>query len=402
MKKLKKPAKTEETHEDSEDTLTSIDFDDEEMPPTALRGKSLKDVMALINKKFGERTLYTLGQKPDLPRLPTGVHAVDYIIGGGFPVTQSSGLHGGYSGGKTTLALNTIAVAQVLCMRCYRPEKYCVCSEKALLKTAAVANVEGTLDKLWARKIGVNVDDLIVIEASGIEEYIDITYEVLQAEEIGFCLFDSVGAAISKAELENAADASNMGKAANIITKLAKKFKQALINENKAGHQLTMLYINQKRMNLKQMFGNPESIGGGEAIKHEQSLLLRCGNLSLQDKEKQYKAKDKSGERDTATKHNVSVTRTKVYTLGAKAEYLRSVDYIHPDLGRLDGKPIDYKFLVAQAREAGILGDDPKKYVFMDREYKTLLELTRQLHSDFQDKLFMSMMIVEKAKADRL
>lgn len=386
---------TEPSDDVVEEFLDSDDFD--ELPKGA---KSIKDVMAVINKKFGERTMYSLGNKADLPRLPTGVHAVDYITAGGLPITQSSGFHGGFSGGKTTLALNTIQVAQNLCFRCYRPAKYCVCSEPPLKQIAVVANVEGTLDKVWAKTIGVDVDSLVVLEASGIEEYIDISRMVLASDEVGLFLFDSVGAAISKAEFDNAADASNMGKAAFIITKMAKTFKQILIDENKRGHLISFLYINQRRLDLKKSFGNPESLGGGEAIKHEQSLLIRCGNLTLADTEKVYKSKNDI-QRDTATKHSAGITRTKVYTLGKAANYVRSVDYHHPELGNVSGKIMDFKFLVQQAKASGLLGDDPKKYVFMDKEYKTQVELMKQLNTDFQDKLFLSMMIVEHEKQAR-
>lgn len=402
IKKVSTEVSDQTPEENSKDDILESDIEIDDLPEEMPKGKSLKDTMKIINKKFGDKTMITLKEIPDFPRLPSGVHAVDYTIGGGFPITHSSCLYGGFSGGKTTLALSTLAVSQVLCMRCYRPSKYCSCSTSPFLTDAAIANVEGTLDNTWAKTIGVDTDRVYPIQAESAEMYIDILDQVLQSDDCGLLVFDSIGALVSIAEMDKAAEASNMGVSAKIITKLVKRVKQRLINETKRGHQVSVLYINQKRVDLTVKFGSNESMAGGMSFFHEQSITLRNGKVSFNDPEKKvYKSKVDT-DRDPATKHSIIVHKAKVYTLGASCQYVRSVDYKHPTIGDTSGKVMDFKFLIEQARSTGILGDDPKKLTFMDKDYKTQIELMQQLNKDPQDKLFMSMMIVEKAKQDRL
>ena len=92
---------------------------DEVTPKT--KGVSVNDILKTINSKYGERTMLSLKEKPDFPRIPTGVFPVDFMIGGGIPVSHGSCFMGGYSGGKTTTGLNTVACFQKMCMSCYRP-----------------------------------------------------------------------------------------------------------------------------------------------------------------------------------------------------------------------------------------------------------------------------------------
>lgn len=403
---LRRVVKKQEVPEDDTDEQKIInelsDMDDiEDLPKGKPKGKTLSAIMVAINTKFGSKTIVSLRDKPDFPRIPTGVHNVDYILGGGIPISQSSCFFGGFSGGKTTLALNTVAVVQNLCMNCYKPYNYCTCSQAPLIQEVAWLNPEGTLDKVWAATNNVDIDKLMVAEADSAEGYVDVAIAILEADTCGLVCLDSVGALMPLAILDASAEQQSRGIEAKLITKLVKKTKQALITQAKEGHRISFLNINQKRLDLKVKFGNPETTTGGEAFKHEQSIMLRCGKLTLQEGDKSYKG-SKEGDRDVATKHTVSVNKAKVYTLGASTTYVRSLDFIHPEWGNTAGKIMDYKFLVGRAREIGVLGDDPKNLIFMDTKYKTQKELILHLVNNYQAKLMLSILVVEEAKRQRV
>lgn len=379
----------------SEEILSDLPEDTE--APQKVTRLSLDKVIATLNTQYKSNTIIPLGEKPEFVRIPTGVYSVDHITGGGIPVQHSSCYFGGFSGGKTSLALGTAAVAQNLCFRCFLPTNYCTCSESPLQKAVIWLNPEGTLDKVWAITNGVDVDKLYLADADSAEQFVDIAVTSLGAYDCGLVVLDSVGSLMPLAILEADAEQQSMGIEAKLITKLVKKVKQALITQGKEEHAVAFLNINQKRLDLKVKFGSNETTTGGEAFKHEQSLMLRCAKHTLQDAEKAYKSK-KDDERDVATKHTVSIFKSKVYTMGASTTYLRSVDFKHPEWGNMAGQIMDFKFLVSKAKELGVLGDDPKVLSFMGTKYKTQKELIMELVQNYQAKLMLSMLTVHAAK----
>lgn len=390
-----------ESDHSTEKIIDDLIDDDEEEVPKGSR-KTLSEVRAAINKKYGSGTMIVLKDKPDFVRIPTGVHGVDYITGGGIPVGQSSAYAGGFSGGKTTLALNTVASFQNICHRCYLPLRYCLCSTPSTVQDVSWLNIEGTIDPVWAKTVGADIEKVELIEAGNGEEYTDIGMELLRVESLGLMVVDSIGSLMALAEMDNSAESSNMGISARLITKLTKKFKQATVDEGRDGHRVTILYINQKRTDLKVTYGSNETTPGGEAWKHDMSILLRCAKQSLTDADKAYQASKSSGDRNTATRHAVSITKAKVYTLGASAYYTRSVDASHKEWGPAHGKVMDYGALVKKAVASGVLGDDPKNLNFMDTKFKTQKELILHIFNDFQAKLMLSHLIIEADKKERM
>ena len=388
-----------EPSEERAEIVSQLISDLPDLPETeqVVKGVSLEKILKAINTKYGDNTVITLRDKPEFVRIPTGVYSVDHIIGGGIPVQHSSCYFGGFSGGKTSLALGTVAASQNLCFRCFLPTDYCTCSEASLKKDTVWLNPEGTLDKIWAITNKVDVERLYLADAYSAEQFVDIAVSSLEAYDCGLVVLDSVGSLLPLAVLEADAEQQSMGIEAKLITKLVKKVKQALITQGKDEHAVAFLNINQKRLDLKVKFGNPETTVGGEAFKHEQSLMLRCAKHTLQDAEKAYKSK-KDEERDAATKHTVSIFKSKLYTLGSSTTYIRSVDFQHPEWGDMSGQIMDFKFLVGKAKEYGVLGDDPKNLTFMGTQYKTQKELILTLVQDYQAKLMLSMLTVQAAK----
>lgn len=383
----------------TEEMLSDLPDLPDEQP--VVNGANLEGILKAINKKYGDSTVIPLGMKPEFVRIPTGVYSVDHVCGGGIPVQHSSCFFGGFSGGKTSLALGTAAVAQNLCFRCFLPTDYCTCSAPSLKKDVVWLNPEGTLDRVWAETNKVDVDRLFLADADSAEQFVDIAVSSLGAYDCGLVVLDSVGSLLPLAVLEADAEQQSMGIEAKLITKLVKKVKQALITQGKEEHAVAFLNINQKRLDLKVKFGNPETTCGGEAFKHEQSLMLRCAKHPLQEAEKAYKSK-KDDERDAATKHTVSVYKSKVYTMGSATTYIRSVDFQHPEWGNMAGQIMDFKFLVGKAKELGVLGDDPKNLIFMETPYKTQKDLILTLTQDYQAKLMLSMLTVQAAKTLKL
>ena len=139
-----------EISEEQTEIATQIISDLPDLPEIEqiVKGVSLEKILKAINTKYGDNTVITLRDKPEFVRIPTGVYSVDHIIGGGIPVQHSSCYFGGFSGGKTSLALSTVAASQNLCFRCFLPTDYCTCSGASLKKDTVWLNHEGNLDKI--------------------------------------------------------------------------------------------------------------------------------------------------------------------------------------------------------------------------------------------------------------
>lgn len=222
------------------------------------------DVKSLL-KSFAKEykaEVGTMGVRDDDPtRLQTGMFTFDLITGGGIPEGRMTLFYGYESAMKTTLALKCIAAAQ----------------HKYPERTPAFIDVEGHLDRTWAKKMGVDVDKLAHIIPQNAEQAVDIAESLLHAEDISIVVFDSLAALQVQSELDKSAEEFSPGRQALVINKFYRKATKALNDARVAGgFAPTLLLINQIRFKIGAgKFEDPETMPGGPAFKFASSLTVR-------------------------------------------------------------------------------------------------------------------------------
>ena len=225
-------------------------------------GKSntaLESVLSQIRKEFGELSILRLGEDAhaDIPVIPTGALSLDLALGvGGLPRGRIVECYGQESSGKTTLALHVVANAQ-----------------KAG-GIAAFIDAEHALDPGYAKKIGVNLDDLIVSQPTSGEEALSICEQLCKSGALDVIVVDSVAALTPQAEIDGNMGDSHMGLQARLMSQAMRKLTGAL-----AQSKTLCIFTNQVREKIGIMFGNPETTPGGKALKFYASCRLQVQRI---------------------------------------------------------------------------------------------------------------------------
>ena len=230
--------------------------------------KALQLAMASIEKEFGKGAIMKLGDKglhhQNIPVYSTGSLSLDLALGiGGLPQGRVIEVYGPESSGKTTLALSTIAQAQ-----------------KAG-GVAAFVDAEHALDTSYAKKLGVNTEELLVSQPDTGEQALEIAETLVRSGGVNILVVDSVAALTPKAEIEGDMGDSHMGLQARLMSQALRKLTAAIHKSN-----TLVIFINQIRMKIGVMFGNPETTTGGNALKFYSSIRLdvrRIGAIKNQD-----------------------------------------------------------------------------------------------------------------------
>ena len=228
----------------------------------AATGKSntaLESVLSQIRKEFGELSILRLGEDAhaDIPIIPTGALSLDLALGvGGLPRGRIVECYGQESSGKTTLALHVVANAQ-----------------KAG-GIAAFIDAEHALDPGYAKKIGVNLDDLIVSQPNSGEEALSICEQLCKSGALDVIVVDSVAALTPQAEIDGNMGDSHMGLQARLMSQAMRKLTGAL-----AQSKTLCIFTNQVREKIGIMFGNPETTPGGKALKFYASCRLQVQRI---------------------------------------------------------------------------------------------------------------------------
>lgn len=217
--------------------------------------KALDGVMAQIEKQYGKGAIMRLGQAAgdtNIEVLPTGCLSLDLAIGvGGLPRGRIVEIYGPESSGKTTVALHVIAEAQ------------------KLGGIAAFVDAEHALDPVYAKALGVNLDELYVSQPDTGEQALDITQALVESKSIDVIVVDSVAALTPKAEIEGEMGDSHVGLQARLMSQALRKLT-AITNKSKT----VIIFINQLREKVGVMFGNPEVTAGGKALKFYASVRI--------------------------------------------------------------------------------------------------------------------------------
>lgn len=222
--------------------------------------KTLEMAMSQIQKQFGKGAIMRLGDKAitKIDTISTGSLSLDIAIGiGGIPKGRMTEIYGPESSGKTTLALHCIAEAQ-----------------KAG-GNAAFIDAEHALDIGYAKNLGVNINDLLVSQPGSGEEALEITETLVRSNALDIIVIDSVAALTPKSEIEGNMGDSQMGVQARLMSQALRKLTGAVSKSN-----IAVVFINQIRMKIGVVFGNPETTSGGRALKFYTSLRLEIRRVT--------------------------------------------------------------------------------------------------------------------------
>ena len=216
--------------------------------------KSLKDTLADIDSHFGKGTVMRMGDREnlDIPSISTGSVGLDIALGiGGIPKGRVTEIYGPESSGKTTLTLQIIA-------QCQKEGGTC-----------AFIDAEHALDPQYAEKLGVNVDELLLSQPDTGEQALEIADTLVKSGSISVIVIDSVAALTPKAEIEGEMGDHHVGLQSRLMSQALRKLTSSISNTN-----TMMIFINQIRMKIGVMFGNPETTTGGNALKFYSSVRL--------------------------------------------------------------------------------------------------------------------------------
>jgi recombination protein RecA len=216
--------------------------------------KALETAMSQVERQFGKGSIMKLGSRPviDVPVISTSSLALDKALGiGGLPRGRVIEIYGPEASGKTTLALHAVAEAQM---------------QDGI---AAFIDAEHALDTAYAKKLGVNCDDLLVAQPDTGEQALEIADMLVRSGAIDVLVIDSVAALVPRAEIEGEMGDSHMGLQARLMSQAMRKLTGAISKT-----LTSIIFINQIRMKIGVMFGNPETTTGGNALKFYSSVRL--------------------------------------------------------------------------------------------------------------------------------
>jgi recombination protein RecA len=285
----------------------------------AEKRKAIDLALLAMDKQFGKGTVLRLGADNVVPVavISSGCLSVDAALGvGGFPRGRVTEIFGPESSGKTTLALQVIAQAQ------------------KLGGAAAFIDAEHALDPAYAKKLGVDVDNLLVSQPDHGEQALEITAALVQSGVIDIIVLDSVAALVPKAELEGEMGDSHMGLHARLMSQALRKLTGMISRTNTC-----MIFINQVREKIGVMFGNPETTTGGRALKFYSSVRAEVRRMTP----------IKDGETVVGNRTKVKIVKNKVASPFREAEF----DLLYGEGASREGDLLDMGVAKALVEKSG-------------------------------------------------
>lgn len=266
---------------------------DEQKANAALseKNKALDDAVKDIQSRFGEGSIMMLGQakRVDVDVIPTGSVSLDLALGvGGVPKGRVIEIYGAESSGKTTLALHIVANAQ----------------KKG--GKAAFVDAEHAMDPEYSRRIGVNIDELLISQPDNGEQALEIVEALVRSTALDVIVIDSVAALTPKAEIEGEMGDSHMGLQARLMSQALRKLTGIVSKANTC-----VIFLNQTRMKIGIVFGNPETTTGGQALKFYSSVRIEIKKS----------AQIKQGESIIGSRVKLKVVKNKVAPPFQTAEF---------------------------------------------------------------------------------
>ncbi len=308
-----------------------------EKEPKAL-DKGIEDAIAAIKTKFGEDAIMKLGEKPrvDVNAIPTGSLGLDAALGvGGLPRGRIVEIFGPESSGKTTLALHAVAEAQ---------KKGGVC---------AFIDAEHAMDPEYSKKLGVKIDELLISQPDTGEQALEITESLVRSGKIDVVVIDSVAALTPKDEIEGDMGQQHVGKQARLMSQALRKLT-AIVARTKT----IVIFINQIRMQIGVMWGNPETTPGGKALKFYASVRIDVRRI----------AQIKKGEEVVGGRVRVKIVKNKVAAPFKQTEF----DLLYNEGISQEGE------LLALGEKFGLITKGTGSYSFADIKMGRGYDATRQ------------------------
>lgn len=230
------------------------------------KSQALESALAQIEKSFGKGSVMKLGKRPEvkLDAVPSGSIGLDLALGiGGYPRGRVIEIFGKESSGKTTMTLHAIAE----------------CQKKG--GTCAFIDAEHAMDPVYAKNLGINIDELLISQPDTGEQALEIADNLVRSGGIDMLVIDSVAALVPKAEIEGEMGDSHMGLQARLMSQALRKLTGSIAKTN-----CIVIFINQTRMKIGIMFGNPETTTGGNALKFYASVRVEVKRIgSIKNKE---------------------------------------------------------------------------------------------------------------------
>ncbi len=296
--------------------------------PKPTEGVDLSDTIKSIQTKFGEGAIMKLGESPKvgIDAIPTGSIGLDIALGvGGLPRGRIIEIFGPESSGKTTLALHVVAEAQKAGGIC------------------AYIDAEHAMDPDYAGKLGVKINDLLISQPDNGEQGLEIVESLVRSGKIDVVVVDSVAALTPKDEIEGDMGAHHVGKQARLMSQALRKLT-ALVARSKT----MVIFINQIRMQIGVMFGNPETTPGGKALKFYTSVRLDIRRI----------AQIKKGEEVVGSRTRVKVVKNKVASPFKQTEF----DIIYGEGISLEGE------LLALGEKLNIIEKSGASYSYLSEK----------------------------------
>lgn len=254
------------------------------------KAKALGLALETIEKQFGKGSIMKLGEshRVNVETVPSGSLSLDIALGGGIPRGRIVEIYGPESSGKTTLTLHVIAEIQ----------------KKG--GTAAFIDAEHALDPAYAKRLGVDTDNLLISQPDNGEQALEIAETLVRSSAVDLVVVDSVAALVPRAEIEGDMGDSHMGLQARLMSQALRKLT-GIINRSNT----TVIFINQIRMKIGVMFGNPETTTGGNALKFYASVRMDIRRIS----------QIKQGEEIIGNRTRVKVVKNKIAPPFRQAEF---------------------------------------------------------------------------------
>ncbi len=300
-------------------------------------GADISDTIRSIESKFGEGAIMKLGEKPKVSvgAISSGSISLDAALGiGGMPRGRIIEIYGPESSGKTTLALHVVAEAQ-------RHGGVC-----------AYIDAEHALDPEYSKRIGVKTDELLISQPDYGEQALEIAESLIRSGKIDVVVIDSVAALTPKDEIEGDVGAYHVGKQARLMSQALRKMT-AIVAKSKT----VVIFINQIRMQIGVMFGNPETTPGGKALKFYASVRLDIRRI----------AQIKKGEEVVGGRVRVKVVKNKVASPFKVAEF----DVLYNEGISPEGE------IIALGEKSGIISKSGSSYSYVPGEGKEEVKLGR-------------------------
>ena len=294
--------------------------------PEKRSGVDIESTLDEIRTKFGDEAIMKLGEKPkvDVDAIPTGSIGLDAALGvGGLPRGRIVEIFGPESSGKTTLALHVVAEAQ---------KKGGIC---------AYIDAEHAMDPEYSRKLGVKINELLISQPDTGEQALEIVESLVRSGKLDVIVIDSVAALTPKDEIEGDMGQSHVGKQARLMSQALRKLT-AIVARSKT----VVIFINQIRMQIGIMFGNPETTPGGKALKFYTSVRLDIRRI----------AQIKKGEDVVGGRVRVKVVKNKVAAPFRQTEF----DLIYNEGISVEGE------MIALGEKMGIMQKSGTSYAYGD------------------------------------